>query len=122
MSFVCRRTHHTGTALRYRAEATGDEVRGCAQGLTRSQAAPRCAHSEAVTRRGEVLAGRGGQMRVFYAKNKRILKTEDSLAERNEFELSVATTGYRFAVTRWRSEVNSNCRYRFVNSQTTASG
>jgi hypothetical protein len=23
--------------------------------------------------------------------------------------------------TRWRSEVNSNCRYRFVNSQTTAS-
>jgi hypothetical protein len=24
--------------------------------------------------------------------------------------------------TRWRSEVNSNCRYRFMNSQTTASG
>jgi hypothetical protein len=24
--------------------------------------------------------------------------------------------------TGWRSEVNSNCRYRFVNSQTTASG
>ena len=24
--------------------------------------------------------------------------------------------------TDWRSEVNSNCRYRFVNSQTTASG
>jgi hypothetical protein len=24
--------------------------------------------------------------------------------------------------TAWRSEVNSNCRYRFVNSQTTASG
>jgi hypothetical protein len=23
--------------------------------------------------------------------------------------------------TRWRSEVNSNCRYRFMNSQTTAS-
>jgi hypothetical protein len=32
-----------------------------------------------------------------------------------------ATTGYRFAVTRWRSEVNSNCRYRFLNCQTTAS-
>ena len=28
------------------------------------------------------------------------------------------TTGYRFAVTRWRSEVNSNCRYRFLNNQT----
>ena len=24
--------------------------------------------------------------------------------------------------TAWRSEVNSNCRYRFVNGQTTASG
>jgi hypothetical protein len=24
--------------------------------------------------------------------------------------------------TRWRSEANSNCRYRFVNNQTTASG
>ena len=28
-------------------------------------------------------------MRVFYAENKRILKTEDSLAERDEFEPSV---------------------------------
>jgi hypothetical protein len=28
-------------------------------------------------------------MRVFYAENKRILKTEDSLAERGEFELPV---------------------------------
>jgi len=27
----------------------------------------------------------------------------------------------RFAVTRWRSEVNSNCRYRFLNCRTTAS-
>jgi len=32
-----------------------------------------------------------------------------------------ATTGYRFVVTRWRSEVNSNCRYRFLNCQTTTS-
>ena len=30
-----------------------------------------------------------GQMRVFHAEKKRILKTEDSLAERSEFELPV---------------------------------
>ena len=29
--------------------------------------------------------------------------------------------GYRFAVTRWRREVNSNCRYRCLNCQTTTS-
>ena len=28
---------------------------------------------------------------------------------------------HRFAVTRWRRKVNSNCRYRFLNWQTTAS-
>jgi hypothetical protein len=26
-----------------------------------------------------------------------------------------ATTGHRFAVTRWRSGVNSKCRYRLYN-------
>jgi len=45
-----------------------------------------------------------------------------SEAEAARFKERNATTGHRFAVTRWRSEVNSNCRYRFVNSQTTASG
>ena len=30
-----------------------------------------------------------------------------------------ATTRHRFAMTRWRSEVNSNCLYRFLNCQTT---
>src|SRR5258708_40360123 len=29
-----------------------------------------------------------------------------------------ATTGYRFAVTRWRREVDSNCRYRSWNTPT----
>jgi hypothetical protein len=29
-----------------------------------------------------------------------------------------ANTRHRFAVTRWRSEVNSNCQYRFLNNQT----
>ena len=28
-----------------------------------------------------------------------------------------ANTGHRFAVTRWRSELNSNCRYRSLDCQ-----
>ena len=62
--------------------------------------------------------------RGFCGDSRRMLKAEtrwrSSTVSSSSHEID-ATTGYRFVVTRWRSEVNSNCRYRFLNFQTTTS-
>jgi hypothetical protein len=43
-----------------------------------------------------------------------------SIVSSSSYEMT-PLPGNRFVVTRWRSEVNSNCQHRFLNCQTTAS-